>query len=80
MHYVYHPNHPAKIVTPEEYHSYLSHGWYDTPAKFPKEMQKVRKEKKDKVPHETSDSDSKSQDQEVTEKKKRGRPPNDNRS
>lgn len=67
MHYVYHPKYEPKLVNTEEYQSYLCHGWYDTPAKFPKEMQKIR------------DLNQKNEEI-VEEKKKRGRPPNDNRS
>lgn len=33
-HWVYHPDFPARIVNHDEYESYLSDGWYDTPAKF----------------------------------------------
>ena len=35
MHYVYHPDHAAKVVETTEYNHLLENGWYDTPAKFP---------------------------------------------
>lgn len=35
MHYVYHPEHDAKVVDTQEYYTLLENGWYDTPAKFP---------------------------------------------
>jgi hypothetical protein len=35
MHFVYHPDHEAKIVSDEDYESHLDNGWFDTPAKFP---------------------------------------------
>lgn len=34
--YVYHPQHPARVVTSDEAPTYYEDGWYDTPAKFPK--------------------------------------------
>lgn len=37
MHYVYHPHHEPVVVPTEEYQTYLENGWYDSPAKFPKE-------------------------------------------
>lgn len=40
MHYVYHPEHEPKVVTSEEYQSYLDNGWYDSPAKFPHRKKK----------------------------------------
>lgn len=40
MHFIYHPKHEAQVVPTLEYHKYLSEGWYDTPAKFPKQVKK----------------------------------------
>lgn len=37
-HWIYHPDFTAKIVTGDEYETYLNDGWYDTPAKFPKKQ------------------------------------------
>lgn len=72
MHYVYHPDHDPKIVISEEYHSYLSHGWYDTPAKFPKSMQKIREKKENQIENHSVIRET--SEQETIEKKKRGRP------
>ncbi len=35
MHYVYHPDHEAKVVDTQTYYKLLEDGWYDSPAKFP---------------------------------------------
>ncbi len=35
--WVYHPDHEAEIVTDEEAEKLYKKGWFDTPAKFPKE-------------------------------------------
>ena len=35
MHYVYHPEHPPKVVCTQEYYKLLEEGWYDSPTKFP---------------------------------------------
>jgi hypothetical protein len=35
MHWIYHPQHDAKIVGEQEYFKLLEEGWYDSPAKFP---------------------------------------------
>lgn len=33
-HWIYHPDHPAKIVSSAEYPVFLREGWFDSPAKF----------------------------------------------
>ena len=35
QHWIYHPQHQARIVGEQEYFKLLEEGWYDTPAKFP---------------------------------------------
>lgn len=47
MHYVYHPDHAAKIVDTDEYYKLLEAGWFDTPAKF--SAKKVEAEKAPEV-------------------------------
>lgn len=39
MHYIYHPDHVAKVVESSEYYKLLENGWYDSPAKFPSKTQ-----------------------------------------
>lgn len=34
--WLYHPEKEAIVVPDKEAHEALGHGWYDTPAKFPK--------------------------------------------
>lgn len=34
-HWIYHPDHSAKIVDHVEYERLLDAGWYDSPGKFP---------------------------------------------
>jgi hypothetical protein len=33
--WIYHPEHPAKIVSEDEAKVLYREGWFDTPAKFP---------------------------------------------
>ncbi len=35
MHYVFHPEHEAKVVDTQTYYGLLENGWYDSPGKFP---------------------------------------------
>lgn len=37
MHWVYHKEYPAKIVSSDEYEDFLREGWVDTPAKLKEE-------------------------------------------
>jgi len=49
MHFIYHPEHEAKIVDSVEFEKLLKKGWFDSPAKFPVKEEKIV------VPYETKD-------------------------
>lgn len=73
-HWIYHPDHPAKVVDSNEYERLLDAGWHESPANFPsvvdsglaKAPRKIKKEKvvsEDSVQEEpvVSESDSESE-------------------